>query len=212
MSEAMESPYLSLQNINLKIKNQQLFSDFSLTVNKGEAVLLKGKSGKGKSTLLKMIPGFMKFDSGSIILEGKELNRHNLKYFRERISYVSQDTDLRNENVEQLLQEILKYKANRHISCTPETFRDLIREFHLEEDTPVKKIRELSGGERQRLGIILTIILDRDIWIMDEITSAMDPELKKLTAEKLLSLNKTLILTSHDSQWENDPRVRVVEL
>jgi len=201
---------IEFRDICLRYGEQTLFDHFNLTVNQGETVLLNGPSGRGKSTLIRMIPGFIHPDRGEILLDGQKLDRHTLKQFRQRICYVSQDVDLRDEPVRELLTEIFHYRINRHIPSPMARVKDLMEEFLLPGDILDKKVRELSGGERQRVGIILCLVLNRDIWLLDEITSALDGDLKEAVVRKIRESEKTLFVISHDPQWEALPDRRIV--
>ena len=73
----------------------------------------------------------------------------------------------------------------------------------LPQDTLQKNVDALSGGERQRLALIMGILLDRDIWILDEITTGLDLTLKTKMVELVLSYNKTILVVSHDDIYQN---------
>ena len=73
----------------------------------------------------------------------------------------------------------------------------------LPKDTLEKNVDTLSGGERQRLALILGILLDRDIWILDEITTGLDLELKTKMVDLVLGYDKTILVVSHDDIYKN---------
>ncbi len=193
---------IELKNISLTYSENTLYDNFNLKVEKGELILLSGPSGSGKSSLLRMIPGFIRPHSGEVILFGQALDKHSLKSVRQKISYISQDVDFREEIVQDLIEEIFQYKINRHISSPLPKIMQLMDEFQLSQDLIHKNIRELSGGERQRLGIIICLVLDRDIWLLDEVTSALDSELKEMVVSRIGKSGKTVLIVSHDPQWE----------
>lgn len=201
---------LEFKNIDLSFGDQKLFDNFNYTANKGDIILLNGPSGQGKSTFMKMIPGFVKPDKGEILLDGIKLERSSLKDFRSRISYISQDVDLRDDVIKSLLEEIFRYKINRHLSSPMDRFSAYLPEFLLDQNILEKKVHELSGGERQRVGLILCLVMDRDIWLLDEVTSALDQTLKEKTVEIFTQSDKTLFVVSHDPQWDSLPRKRIL--
>jgi putative ABC transport system ATP-binding protein len=94
----------------------------------------------------------------------------------------------------------------------PEKLRVFMRELELEYDILDKNFQELSGGEKQRIGILITLLLNRDIYLLDEITSALDVNLKKKVADYFLAREDWIILViSHDREWYRD-WVEIIDL
>ena len=115
-----------------------------------------------------------------------------------------QDTDLEEGKVTNLLNEIFFYRANKD-KLDSEKLRIFMRELGLEDDILDKNFQELSGGEKQRIGILIALLLNRDIYLLDEVTSALDVNLKKTVADYFLAReNWTLLVISHDREWECD--------
>ena len=202
---------IQFKEINLAFGDQVVFADFNLNIAEGEKVLLRAASGRGKSTLFKLLLGFQRFDQGEILFKGRRLERNNLFYFRRNIAYVSQDVDLRNLKVWDLINEIFDYKYNRTISITKEKVMELIDFFLLPADLITKEVGQLSGGERQRLGLIICIMLNRPVWLLDEITTGLDQKRKKVLVKYVLKQHKTVLIISHDQIWSKNNLVRVEE-
>ena len=202
---------IQFKEINLRFKDHVIFENFNMNVMKGEKVLLSAPSGKGKSTLFKLLLGFQKVDHGDIAFNGKRLEKNTLKYFRLNIAYVSQDVDLRNQKVWDSIMEIFSYKHNRHIKVTKQKVIDLMVYFNLPTDIIDKEVKQLSGGERQRLGLIICILLDRDVWLLDEITSGLDQDMKERVVDYVLKQNKTILIISHDKIWSKNNCIRIEE-
>jgi len=115
---------------------------------------------------------------------------------------VVQDTDLGEGKVKNLLNDIFFYKANRD-KLDSEKRRVFMQELGLENDILDTNFQELSGGEKQRIGILIALLLNRDIYLLDEVTSALDVNLKKTVADYFLAReNWTLLVISHDREWE----------
>lgn len=202
---------IEFKNIDLTFENKSIFENFNLTVHEGEKILLKAPSGKGKSSLLKILLGFIKVDQGAILFDNKMLSKHSISYFRKNMSYISQDVDLRDKIVWNLIKEIFSYKANKHINITKDKVLDYLDFFDLEDDTINKPLTQLSGGERQRIGLIICILLDRKIWLLDEITSGLDKDLKKKVVDYVLTQEKTMLIISHDKIWTENGIVKIEE-
>lgn len=136
---------IQLKEINLAFGDQVVFADFNLNIAEGEKVLLRAASGRGKSILFKLLLGFQHADQGEILFKGRRLERNNLFYFRRNIAYVSQDVDLRNLKVWDLINEIFDYKYNRTTPITKEKVTELIDFFLLPADLITKEVGQLSG-------------------------------------------------------------------
>jgi putative ABC transport system ATP-binding protein len=202
---------IEIKNIHLSFINKVIFNNYSMKIEKGEKVLIKASSGKGKSTLFKTLLGFQKIDKGDIFINGKKLGKSNMNYYRRNIGYVSQDVELANRNVWDYITQVFNYKYNRHINITKDQVIDIANYFMLQPDILDKEIIRLSGGERQRLGLIICILLDRNIWLLDEVTSGLDKETKKRVVEFVLNLDKTILIISHDNIWCENDIVRIEE-
>jgi len=207
----MQEEIIKYENIGKFFGSKKVISDFSIRILRGRKILLRGKSGTGKSTLFKMLLGFEKPSEGSLYYRGKPVNSQVAWEIRKEVSYVSQDTDLGQGPVKDLLDEIFTYLPNRE-KRSPEKLNTLMKEFELEKDTLDKNFENLSGGEKQRIGILIALMLGRDIFLLDEATSALDSELKKRVVDHFLKHEDwTLFVISHDKEWERD-EVEIVEI
>ena len=207
----MQEEIIKYENIGKFFGSKKVISDFSIRILRGRKILLRGKSGTGKSTLFKMLLGFEKPSEGSLYYRGKPVNSKVAWEIRKEVSYVSQDTDLGQGPVKDLLDEIFTYLPNRE-KRSSEKLNTLMKEFELEKDTLNKNFENLSGGEKQRIGILIALMLGRDIFLLDEATSALDSELKKRVVDHFLKHEDwTLFVISHDKDWERD-EVEIVEI
>ncbi len=199
---------IELSKINLSFNNKDVLKDFSITINKGDKILITGKSGKGKSSILKLMLGFVKHDKGSYYYKDSLVNSSSYKKIRSEISYVNQDVTLRPGKVSDVLKEISTFSNNTYDGGFD---YDLAEYFEFDSSLLEKDTLDLSGGERQRLGIILSILLKRDIFLLDEVTSALDKNLKDKVVEYFSKSNATVLAISHDSCWqESDKFVEVI--
>jgi putative ABC transport system ATP-binding protein len=190
-----------MENIHLAYDGKPLFNNFSLAIEPGEKVILNAPSGRGKSSLVKMMMGFVRPDRGEIFIDSLRLAPATRIPCRSKIGYVSQDVDLRDEVVATLIKEIFAYRVNKNCPYTPTALVQAMERFDLDPKTLEKQVNELSGGERQRLGFIICLLLDRRIWILDEVTSALDETLKRRIVEAVAAAENTVIIISHDKIW-----------
>lgn len=203
---------IKLSNISKKFGSKELFNNLNIQINRNEKIILRAPSGSGKTTLVKLLLGFEKPDAGNITINNLSLSRSTLRSVRQHIAYVSQDADLAQSTVKAVFDNVFNYKVNRHIEGYQKKFLELSHHFGLEEDIYKKEVKSLSGGERQRVALILALVLDRDIMILDEITSGLDAELKHNIKNYILALDKTIIIISHDEIWHTENGLKEVKL
>lgn len=197
----MATPMVRMDNIHLAFDGKSLFNNFFLAIEPGEKVIFNAPSGRGKSSLVKMMLGFVQPDRGEVFIDSRRLTPGTRVECRSRISYVSQDVDLRDEEVGGLIEEIFAFRANRNSPYTPTALLQAMERFDLDPKALKKQVGELSGGERQRLGFIICLLLDRKIWILDEVTSALDETLKRKVVEAVAAAENTVVIISHDDIW-----------
>eukprot|EP00898_Chlorokybus_atmophyticus_P004111 jgi/Chlat1/4700/Chrsp3S05626 len=181
---------------------QVIFNNFNLVVKPGETVALVGESGSGKSTVVSLVERFYDPLEGSVMLDGVELKRLQLKWLREHIGLVSQEpalfaTTIR-KNIEfgkpaATMDEIISAckSANAHnfISSLPDGYETQVGERGV----------QLSGGQKQRIAIARAVLKDPRILLLDEATSALDTESERVVQEALdkLMVGRTTIVIAH---------------
>ena len=198
---------ISIESVSHDIGTAKIFSNLSLCVNKNEKVLILGKSGLGKTSLFRLILGFEQPGSGKIIVNGLNLDKTHVHQIRRQLFYLSQDIDLRNETILELVTDIWEFNFDKEL-CQEEIHQQLIF-LELSPGILEKRTGELSGGERQRIGLLIGFLLNRPIWLLDEPTSALDDAMKKKIADHVLSLDKTMVIISHDHCWQDSSVIRI---
>jgi len=194
MTEAIE-----IRGLTVQVAQQVLFRDLTLGVSKGRKLLISGPSGSGKSTLLKCLLGFHQPSSGRIQIDGTELSAATVWRQRRSLAYVAQEPDLGTGTVQEILERPYAYHANRAMRRQLEQVPERLAQFHLTQDILAKDITSLSGGEKQRIALISSILLDRSICFLDEVTSALDRPCRQAVLDFFLGGgDKTVLLVSHD--------------
>ena len=189
-----------LKNINKSFGSKKVLTDFNLEIQKGGKVALKAPSGSGKTTLLNIITGLLEPDSGKILFHNKKIDFKNLREFRKKLCYLPQNlTSLENQSVLETIFRPFEFEANKDLKPDEEQIKELFEKVSLPDDTLEKKFMEISGGEKQRVGIVLCLLLKREIMLLDEPTSALDKETSEIVSELLLENDKTVIAASHDN-------------
>ena len=98
---------------------------------------------------------------------------------------------------------MLSYRANQHIPYEEERILDHFDRFRLERDKLSQQIGALSGGEKQRVALIVSLLLDREVYLLDEVTSSIDEALRATVIEHLQGMEgKTMVVVSHERGWE----------
>lgn len=207
----MSSDFLKYNDVSISYGKKEVLSNFNLDIHKGDRILLKGTSGAGKSTLLKMPMGFAHPSKGRLYFNGVLLDSDTVWAARKRIAYVSQDLDIYEGSVNEFIEEVFSYSFNEG-KLDRTKLRRLLVYLGFEKDVLKMNFEDLSGGEKQRIGIIMSVLIGKDIYLLDEITSSLDTALKEKVANYFLERKDwTLIIISHDDVWEKES-VKIVEV
>ena len=194
---------LELKSISKKFKDRQILSDFNLTVEENKILAIVGPSGGGKTTLLRMLAGLEKIDSGEIIYNGESLPIDELEK-RNLLGFVFQDFQLfpHLTVLENLVLSPIK-TMNMAKSDAEKKAIELLEKLGLEKQIN-NYPTSLSGGQKQRVALARAMMIEPKIIGYDEPTSALDPELS-LEVEKLILKNRELgitqIVVTHDLQF-----------
>ena len=193
-------------------------SDINLVVEPGQTVALVGRSGSGKTTLVNMIPRFVAPVSGSVLIDGVDIQDVSLRHLRSHLSLVSQDVVLFDDTI----AVNVGYGALHDAS--EQDIREALRAANLLEfveglsmglQTPVgENATRLSGGQRQRLAIARALIKNAPILILDEATSALDNESERQVQASLETLMKgrtTLVIAHRLSTVQNADLIVVMD-
>ena len=175
----------------------------SLTIARGEFVVLIGASGSGKSTMLKMINRMQSHDAGKILLDGREIYSFKVRDLRLRMGYAIQSVGLfphwtveRNIGV---VPRMLGWPESR----TSERVTELLQLFDLDPATyRTRWPHELSGGQQQRVGVARALAADPDVLLMDEPFGALDPVIRASLQLEMKRIHqassKTIVMVTHD--------------
>ena len=178
-----------------------IIKDLSLRIKANSSIALVGESGSGKSTIIKLIMGLIKYDSGQLLIDGKEIKDLNLNSFYDKVSYVSQEAPIFDGTLRENLVFDKKISDNKikevlKLACLESFYEKL--ENGLDTELGEKGIR-MSGGERQRVALARLFFDDSKIIILDEATSAMDNVTEKEVMKNLVDelKDRTIIIIAH---------------
>ncbi|MFC1561453.1 ATP-binding cassette domain-containing protein [candidate division KSB1 bacterium] len=203
---------IRFDNVTIRFNDKVVIRDFSLDINKGDKIVIRGKSGIGKSTLFRLILGFAKPEKGSVLFEEKKLDKQTVWDVRKKIAYVSQDLDIAEGTVRSIIEQTFEFKHNEHLRPGLSDIQRLFDLFELDRSILDKEYSELSGGEKQRVAIVVSILLKRDIFLLDESTSALDDKLSIKVIDYFLNKTEwTVVAISHGVEWERN-NAKVISL
>jgi ABC-type bacteriocin/lantibiotic exporter with double-glycine peptidase domain len=199
MQEDRLSLDLTVKNLSLAYDGDLIQRNLSFEVKSATKVCLKGRSGCGKTTVLKALAGLIIPDSGIITIGDEALTEQSVWHLRKYIAYVSQEPDMGEGTVWSRIQRPFDYVSNFDITCERFEVLDYFQQFHLSEKLLEQDVSQLSGGQKQRVAIIISLMLKRPVLLLDEPVSAMDQENKAAFREFLLNDRKrTVLFVSHD--------------
>ncbi|MBP5528676.1 MAG: amino acid ABC transporter ATP-binding protein [Lachnospiraceae bacterium] len=208
---------LKVNGLSKKFDDLAVLDNLSLSVKKGEVVVIVGPSGCGKSTFLRCLNGLEEIEEGEIFLDGEKVssNKKNLSKTRERIGMVFQSYDLFPHKT--ILQNItlapVKVKKRKKAEVEEEALKLLDRVGLLSKKDSYP--RQLSGGQKQRVAIVRALIMHPEVLLLDEITAALDPEMVREVLDVVLSLAKegrTMLIVTHEMAFAKAVADRVIFL
>lgn len=196
-----ESAAIEIIDLELSFDGRKIIDGFHLRMNRGEKVILAGRSGSGKTSILRVLLGFTVPDRGEVLIEGERVTGASIWRLRTRMAYVAQEPVLGEGKVADVLARPFSFRANGHLEHNLGTVRELFARLLLPEQLMDKEFRLLSGGEKQRVALISAILLERRILLLDEASSALDPESKTAVSDYLRTRGDLTILSvSHDRE------------
>lgn len=220
MASSADSMAISVKGLNKSFGPNHVLKNFNIEVKKGESVAVIGKSGSGKSVLIKCIIGLMAPESGSINVLGKEvteLDSKDLDRLRVKVAFLFQSNALYDSMT---VRENLEFPLRRHwVETTKNEVDDMVMEAltnvglaHTVDMMPA----ELSGGMRKRVALARTLIMRPEIILYDEPTTGLDPitarEISNLMVDIQEKYKTSSIIISHDLNCVKITADRVVML
>jgi osmoprotectant transport system ATP-binding protein len=196
---------VEFRNVTLSINQNALVSNLNFQIRKGEALILLGRSGSGKSTTMKLINRLYRPTEGQVVFDGKSTTEWDEIKLRRKIGYVIQETGLfPHFTIERNVGLVPSLEGWNSKQIKSRVF-ELLKLVGLEPGQFASRYpHELSGGQRQRVGVARALAADPPVLLMDEPFGALDPitrlelqqEFKRLQQE----LGKTVVFVTHDIQ------------
>lgn len=192
---------IDIKSLSFSYSAKKVLNDISFIGNNGDIIAILGQNGAGKSTLLKCLNGILKPNSGSILIDNKNILDLSSNEKAKLLSYVPQDIMFGDfcifDAVLMGRKPYIKFDStNEDLKITS----DILKKFNL-EDMALNNVNEISGGERQKVAIARTLAQDSSIILFDEPTSNLDLKNQLNTIsmiKEIVKNNKIAIITMHD--------------
>ncbi|MEC4050740.1 ATP-binding cassette domain-containing protein [Flavobacterium sp. SUN046] len=200
----MSQTVLSLKNVTIYQENKVILSQVNLEVNHGEFIYIIGKTGSGKSSLMKMLYGDLPLTEGEghiVEFDLATLKENDIPYLRRKIGIVFQDFKLLpDRSINDNMLFVLKATGWTHPTEMQEKIDEVLDKVGM-KGFATKMPHQLSGGEQQRVAIARALLNDPELILADEPTGNLDPQTSAEVLEVLKKINqngKTVIMATHD--------------
>ena len=200
----MEKPIIDLKNININVDEKKILSEVSFSMKKGEFMYLIGKTGSGKSSLLKILYGDIKIKEGEgnvVGIDILKIKEKNIPFLRRKLGIVFQDFKLLSDrSIEKNLEFVLRatdWKNKKEIKERISQVLEKVKLFEVLNKFP----HELSGGEQQRIAIARALLNEPELILADEPTGNLDPATSAEIMGVFKEINKngtTVLIATHD--------------
>ena len=211
----MAEELLKIEHVSKNYGENGILKDFSLTVHKGEVVVVIGPSGCGKSTLLRCINGLEPIQSGTISLRDEVIDgkAKNIAAIRQKVGMVFQSYELfpHKTILDNVILAPMKVQKRNRAEVTKEA--EVLLERVGLADKKDSYPRQLSGGQKQRVAIVRALIMQPEILLFDEVTAALDPEMVREVLDVMLELarqQRTMVIVTHEMAFAKAVADRIV--
>lgn len=209
---------IEMKNVSFQYKDSErkILDNINLTINKNGKYLIIGKSGSGKSTILKLLCKFYSPIEGNLTFDGAEYENFSERDINSSIAYCQQAGYLFNRS----LKDNIDFKYSDDTDKLEEIIRlvkleDFVEKLPNKLDTVIdEEVNQVSGGEKLRINLARSLFRDSDIILLDEITSALDKKTSEIIEKNVLQLDKTVVNVCHkfnDDTLKLYDRIFIVE-
>lgn len=188
-------------DVTVREDGQLILDRVSLEILEHDKAVLYGKSGSGKTTIMTTIVGAHIPAEGAVYFRGEQVTERTIRSLRRAVSYIGQEPVLGADTVLEAIMLPFTFKGFKRKVPDREAVVQVLDRLHLDRGILRKETRVISGGEKQRIAIARELLLQKSIFVLDEVTSALDAESKRAVVEFFRESSCTIVSASHDPEW-----------
>ncbi|MDD5461322.1 MAG: ATP-binding cassette domain-containing protein [Methylococcales bacterium] len=194
-------PLIRFDQVSVTIHKKMILSGISFALSPGEKAALCGKSGSGKSSILKTLLGLLPVTSGTVYFQELPLTAASIQSIRSGTAYIGQEPMLGTETVREALLLPFQFKTHRYHRPTEAQLIEVLQRLQLPAGILSQPGSRISGGEKQRIALARGLLLGKKLYLLDEVTSALDAESKAVVLEVFSDPDLTVLSVAHDPEW-----------
>jgi len=189
---------IKFENIYVKKKDKIILNHISGEIREGDRILMTGPSGSGKTTLLKTLLFFDYPETADISYQNRKVGKKDIHHYRSVFGYIGQNPPAFTGKTSSLMRFMVRDMDEKQTQL-----KELMDFFSLGNALLESAFVSLSNGEKQRINIIISLLLNRNIYLLDEITSSLDPENVQKTIRCFYREDLTCLVVSHQKEWQS---------
>jgi putative ABC transport system ATP-binding protein len=194
-------PIIRFDHVSVIVHEKTILADISFSLCSGQKAVLCGKSGSGKSSVLKTLLGLHPVTSGTVYFQETPLSPSSVQAIRSHTAYIGQEPMLGAESVREALLLPFQFRTHRDHRPTEAQLIDVLHRLQLPSDILSRESSRISGGEKQRIALARGLLLGKKLYLLDEVTSALDAQSKQVVFEVFSDPDLTVLSVAHDSEW-----------
>jgi putative ABC transport system ATP-binding protein len=195
------SPIIRFDQVSVTVHGKTLLSNLSFALFPGEKAVLYGKSGSGKSSVLRTLLGLHPIKQGTVYFQEIPLSPASVQAIRSCTAYIGQEPMLGAENVREALLLPFQFKTHRDHRPSETQLIEVLQRLQLPADILSQQSSRISGGEKQRIALARGLLLGKKLYLLDEVTSALDAESKHAVFDVFSDPALTVLSVAHDPDW-----------
>lgn len=195
---------LAVNDISIQYGNECVLQHFSCHIGRGDFACITGVSGCGKTSLLRAFIGLTPLAEGTISVGECILNEKTCTFIRKNTLYLPQELSFPSETVNDLAVQTLRVVGVKNVQISTLMLLENFVKLGLDEELLHKRLSEISGGQRQRIMLATLALLNKEVWLLDEPTAALDELSRNCVIDFLLEhqqRGKTIVAVSHDMHF-----------